>query len=498
MRVGIIGAGLGGLAAAARLAASGHEVSVFEQGSAPGGKASTEFGAGYRFDTGPSLLTMPEVFDDLFAFAGRKREDYLSFLPLDEICRYFFDDGSRISAFHDQDSFGAELQRVLGEPPEALQRYLRYCGRLNRIAGELFMRNSLHEFATYTKPSTVQSVMQLWRLDLFRSMDQAHRAFFNDPRTVQLFNRYATYNGSNPYKVPATLNIIPAVEYLGGAYAVDGGIHALPRAIESLGTELGVVFNYDSPVRSIITENAGSGRRVLGLETDSEEFRADVVISNLDVIATYRDLLRDTEAPLYKRYQRLEPSSSGMVFLFGVGESFPQLSHHNIFFSADYAAEFRGLFEDLRCPDDPTVYVNVGCRSTPGDAPRGKENWFVLLNAPRDAGQDWQSERARMRAAVLKRLSIALEREIEPLIEYESGFDPPDIEKNTGAAYGSLYGISSNTKLAAFLRHPNRSRRYKGLFFCGGSAHPGGGMPLAVLSGGLAAGLAAGLASGSR
>jgi len=489
MRVGIVGSGLAGLAAAARLAASGHELRVFEQGSRPGGKAATETGGGYRFDTGPSLLTMPEVFDELFAFAGRRREDYLSFLPLEEICRYFFDDGSQLSAFHDQQAFGAELQRVLGESPAALERYLRYCGRLNRIAGELFMRNSLHELATYTKPSILLSVLQLWRLDLFRSMDQAHRAFFQDPRTVQLFNRYATYNGSSPYRVPATLNIIPAVEYLGGAYAVAGGIHALPCAIETLCRELGVMFSYETPVRSIITERAGGGRRVLGLQTDWEEFRADVVISNLDVIGTYRDLLQDTEAPLYKRYQKLEASSSGMVFLLGIGASFPQLSHHNIFFSADYPAEFRGLFEDLRCPEDPTVYLNVGCRSTPGDAPEGKENWFVLLNAPRDAGQDWTAERARMRRAVLTRLSSALGREIEPLIEYESGFNPPDIEKNTGAAYGSLYGISSNTKLAAFLRHPNRSRRYKGLFFCGGSAHPGGGMPLAVLSGAITAGL---------
>jgi len=489
MRVGIVGAGLAGLSAAARLAATGHDVTVFEQGLRPGGKAGTESAAGYRFDTGPSLLTMPEVFDELFAFAGRQREDYLSFLPLEEICRYVFDDGTRLSATQDQEVFGVELQRALGESPKALRRYFRYCAGLNRIAGELFMRNSLHELSTYTKPSILLSVLQLWRLDLFRSMDQAHRAFFRDQRTTQLFNRYATYNGSSPYRVPATLNIIPAVEYLGGAYAVAGGIHALPLAIEQLCRELGVVFRYGTPVRGILSENAGGGRRVLGLETESEEFRADVVISNLDVIGTYRDLLKDTEAPLYKRYQKLEPSSSGMVFLFGVGTSFPQLSHHNIFFGADYPAEFRSLFEELRCPEDPTVYVNVGCRSTPGDAPEGKENWFVLLNAPRDAGQDWKAERARMRVAVLKRLSSALGRDVEAHIEYESGFNPPDIEKNTGAAYGSLYGISSNTQLAAFLRHPNRSRRYKGLFFCGGSAHPGGGMPLAVLSGAITAGL---------
>jgi len=489
MKVGIIGAGLAGLSAAARLAVSGHEVTVFEQALDPGGKAASVSAEGYRFDTGPSLLTMPEVVDELFACAGRRRDDYLRFLPLEEICRYVFDDGTRLSAFHDKEAFSSELQRVLGESPQALERYFHYCARLNRIAGDLFMQNSLHEVSTYTKPKILQSLMQLWRLDLFRSMDQAHRAFFRNPRTTQLFNRYATYNGSSPYQVPATLNIIPAVEYLGGAYAVAGGIHELPRAMEKLAGELGVSFKYGTPVRRIISENAGGRRQVLGLETESEEFRADIVISNLDVIGTYRDLLGDIDAPLYKRYQRLEPSSSGMVFLFGMGASFSQLSHHNIFFSADYPAEFRSLFEELRCPADPTVYVNVGCKSTPSDAPKGKENWFVLLNAPRDAGQDWEAERRRMRTAVLSRLSAALGADIEQLIEYESGFNPPDIEKNTGAAYGSLYGISSNTKLAAFLRHPNRSRRYKGLFFCGGSAHPGGGMPLAVLSGAITAGL---------
>jgi len=192
---------------------------------------------------------------------------------------------------------------------------------------------------------------------------------------------------------------------------------------------------------------------------------------------------------LARRYERLEPSTSGLVFLWGVRSAFPELAVSNVFFSGDYHAEFQDIFRRRRCPTDPTVFVNITSKISPGDAPPGRENWFVLVNAPADEGQDWSGEISRVRAAVLRRLRSALGRDVEALIETEAVRTPQDIERDTSSTRGSLYGISSNSRASAFLRHPNRHPRIGGLYFCGGSAHPGGGMPLVTLSGMIASDL---------
>jgi diapolycopene oxygenase len=199
--------------------------------------------------------------------------------------------------------------------------------------------------------------------------------------------------------------------------------------------------------------------------------------------------LSQPQAPPARRYRRLEPSSSGLVFLWGLAESYPELGVNNIFFSADYRREFRELFEERVCPRNPTIYVNVTSKLTPQDAPRGAENWFVLVNAPYLSGQDWKQETRRVRQRILSVMERVLGRPVGRSIVVEQVMTPEDIQRNTGSTRGSLYGISSNSPLAAFLRHPNRSRRIRGLYFCGGSVHPGGGMPLAVLSGKIAADL---------
>ena len=211
------------------------------------------------------------------------------------------------------------------------------------------------------------------------------------------------------------------------------------------------------------------------------------MISDADVTVTYRDLLRDTGAPLARRYRRLEPSSSGLVFFWGTKSDYPEFGLHNILFSGDYPREFRELFTESRCPADPTVYINITSKVDRADAPSPGENWFVLVNAPADCGQDWPEEISRTRRAVLRRIEKAIGRPVEGDIAVEEVLSPPQIEAATSSHRGSLYGISSNTRMAAFLRHPNRSRRYRGLYFVGGSAHPGGGMPLAMLSGKIAA-----------
>ena len=481
--VAIIGAGFGGLSAAIRLAAQGWKVDVYEQQSYAGGKAgSLELGS-YRFDRGPSLITMREVFAELFESVGRRLEDYVQLEQLDTVCSYFFPDGTELASRGNPEDFALEVAAKTDDSAESVRRFLKYSRGIYKKTAELFLMHSLHDGATYLKPKVWQGLLSGGKLDARRSMDTAIRSFFQDPRMRQFFNRYATYNGSDPYQVPATLNIIPHVEYNMGAYASKTGIYSLPLAMRELAEELGVEFYFDRPVESISVQNG----RATGVGTAAGEVPADIVLSNIDARRTYEVLLQDPEAPYARRYRQLEASSSGLVFFWGMKSSYPELTVNNIFFSRDYPAEFKSLFSELRCPDDPTVYVNITSKLASGDAPEGGENWFVLVNAPRNNGQDWERETARTRKRVLARIEQALGRSVADDIVVENVLTPAQIEKETGSYYGSLYGISSNTKTAAFLRHPARSRRYGGLYFCGGSVHPGGGMPLAVLSGKIAA-----------
>ena len=484
--VAIVGAGIGGLAAAALLAKVGHRVTVFEQAAQAGGKAASRQLGNYRFDTGPSLFTLPDVFRAFFERLGRNVRDYLEPVPLAPLCAYDFTDGTRLHSFSDRVRFGVELEAAGVARAAELDGYLERSARLWEWAGELFLTHSLHDPATYGSRKGLKALLNAARLSPFSNLHAANARAFADPRAAQLFDRYATYNGSSPFRTPATMRIIPHVEYAFGGYALKGGIVSVPRALERVGRELGVEFRFGTRAERLAVDRG----RCRGVAAGGEFFPCDFAVSNADVLATYRTLLDLPQAPEARRYARLEPSSSGLVFLWGVKRRFPQLQVHNVYFSGDYRAEFEAIFGALDLPEEPTVYVNVTSKVEPADAPPGGENWFVLLNAPRNAGQDWPAVAARARKAVLARLSRALGCDVGALIEAEAVIAPPDIERDTGSTHGSLYGIASHSPVSAFLRHPNRSRRIGGLYFAGGSAHPGGGMPLALLSGMLAADLA--------
>jgi diapolycopene oxygenase len=483
-RVGIIGAGLGGLSAAVRLAHYGYEVDLYDQQSFTGGKAGVLNLNGYRFDTGPSLLTMPDVFEQLFEEVGAEMGAYLQLERLDPLCRYFFADGSTLSTYSDTRRTAEEIAASSLDSVAQVHSFFEYSRRIYEAAAELFLYKSLHEPSTYANWKALRSLLQLGRIDPLRSMDQANRFFFKDPRIVQLFNRYATYNGSDPYRMPATFNLIPHVEYALGGYAVRDGIAAIPRALSRLALERGVRIHTGVGVQGILT----APRRVWGLTVEGENIPYDVVISNADVLTTYERLIKLPQNRWARRYNRLEPSSSALVFYWGLNRTFPELDVHNIFFSSDYRREFEEIFSRRSCPQEPTVYVNITSKVDPSDAPANCENWFVMINVPPHRGQHWKAIAAGIRPTILKRIETALGSAVGPHISAEAVLTPADIE-NTGSAFGSLYGLSSNSRLSAFRRHPNRSSRFRGLYFCGGSAHPGGGMPLAVLSGKIAADL---------
>ncbi len=475
--VAVIGAGVAGLAAAVRLAVAGHPVTVFEAGRTFGGKMHQfVLPGGYCFDAGPSLFTLPQLVDDIFRLAHRAPTDYFRYERLDPITNYFFADGTRLAAWADADKFAAEVEEKLGAPAAAVTQFLARSGRAYNATAGTFLHKSLHKASTYFNSETLKAVGALPALGLLGTMHQRHEKAFADPRLVQLFDRYATYNGSDPFQAPATLSLIPHLEHGIGAFYPEGGIYAIAASLHQLAEEFGVKFRFEEPVEEILVAD----KHITGLRTGQDIYDFGVVVSNMDVVPTYRRLLPHQPAP--ERTLAQPRSSSALIFYWGIARQFPELELHNIFFSADYRQEFRAIFEEKTVADDVTVYVNITSKKTPSDAPADHENWFVMVNVPHDEGQDWDALTQKTRRAVLAKLSGALGTDIEPLIQAEKTWTPPGIAADTSSFGGALYGSSSNNPLAAFLRHPNFSGRLDGLYFCGGSVHPGGGIPLCLLS----------------
>lgn len=472
----IVGSGIAGIAASIRLACKGYQVEVFEANSYPGGKLSELVIGGYRFDAGPSLFTLPEQVEELFQLAGQKAGDHFEYLKLEAACHYFWEDGQRLKAWADIDRFAEEVESKLGEPGIHIREALKRSAFIYDHLAPLFMHRSLHKFSTWTHPDALKSYLKMGKLGIFSTMNKANENQFANPKLVQLFNRYATYNGSDPYQTPATLNIIPHLEFNIGAFFPKKGMHDITMSLYKLAQSLGVVYHFNSPVEEILVE---SGKAV-GLITQGREIHADVVVNNMDMVNAYKTILRKQKQP--KLLLDQPKSSSALIFYWGVKRDFPELDLHNILFSEDYKSEFEHIFKKGSIYHDPTVYINITSVYKKDDAPEGGMNWFTMINVPNNQGQNWDELIAAARTTIIAKINRILKTDLEPLIEVEQILDPRSIESKTSSAQGALYGNSSNTKFAAFLRHSNFSSDIKNLYFCGGSVHPGGGIPLSLLS----------------
>ena len=472
----VIGSGVAGLVAAIRLRSKGFDVLVFEANAYPGGKLSEMSLGAYRFDAGPSLFTMPHFVDEVFESAGKDPRDYYRYARKKIVCKYFYSDGTRFTAFADKDQYKAEASAVFGVDVAVLDRYFRRSKLKYDRTADLFLKSSLHRVATYLNKKTVSAILDIGKLGLYRSLHEENVRMLGQIQLVQLFDRYATYNGSSPYLTPGVMSMIPHLEQHYGTFIPEGGMISITNALYRLAQELGVVFQFGSRVKRIVIENG----RAIGVEADTFH-PADVVVSNMDVVPTYRTLIPEQKAP--EKTLAQERSSSAVIFYWGINKSFPELDLHNIFFAENYQEEFDAIFRQKTVADDFTVYVNISSKDVTGDAPAGCENWFVMVNAPGNTGQNWDGLIEKIRARVIEKLSDALGFDIAALIECEAILDPRTIESKTSSYQGSLYGAASNDRMAAFLRHPNFSSDIRGLFFCGGSVHPGGGIPLCVLSG---------------
>jgi phytoene desaturase len=480
----VIGAGVAGLAASIRLACKGYNVTVIEANAYAGGKLCEFYQDGYRWDAGPSLFTMPENVDVLFTLCGENPRMHFNYQRLDPVAHYWWTDGAQLTGYADPERLAQEVQRKLQEPAQNVLAHLRQAARINRITSGTFLHKSLHRVGTYLTPETWWAILQLPQIDALRTMHTANAARFANPRVVQLFDRYATYNGSDPYRAPATLNIIPHLEFNQGAYFPEGGMVAITNSLLALARRQGVQLLLNTPAQEIIVEN----KRAVGVRITDETLPADVVVSNMDVTPTYRKLLAHQPAP--EKLLAQEKSTSGLIFYWGVDHTFAQLGLHNIFFSADYQAEFAHLFNRKTVGPDPTIYLNISSKYKADDAPPGAENWFVMINTPPDDGtgrMPWDEIIAQARQNILAKLHAMLGTDVSQYIRTEAVLHPRLIEQRTSSLGGSLYGNASNNMLAAFFRHANFSRRIRGLYFCGGSVHPGGGIPLCLLSAKIAA-----------
>jgi phytoene desaturase len=491
-KVAIIGAGIAGIASAIRLAHKGFEVSVFEANAYPGGKLSTFQLKGYRFDAGPSLFTLPHLVDELFTLVGKNPSEFFEYQRLEEICKYFWEDKTQLTAWSDLNKFAQEIETITGEPAEKITQFLKDSAFKYEVLDGLFLQDSLHKISTWTSKKALKGYLNLPKLGIFGTMNQANEQLFKNPKVVQIFNRYATYNGSDPYQTPATMNIIPHLEYNIGAFFPKKGMVDITNSLVKLAESIGVKFYYETKVEEIINEN---GEVKMLKISEVEEMRNtyakpytydlipntyNAVVSNMDVTHTYRKLLPNEKHPDFLLNQ--PKSSSGIIFYWGIKQLFPQLGLHNILFSDNYREEFKTMFEQKDIFSDPTVYINITSKHKADDAPEGCENWFVLINAPANSGQDWDKIIATLRQNVIAKINRILGIDILPLIECEEILDPRTIELKTSSAQGALYGNSSNNRYAAFLRHANFSSKIKGLYFVGGSVHPGGGIPLALSS----------------
>ncbi len=472
----IVGSGIAGISVAIRLAKQGFDVTVYEKNGYAGGKLTeTEFN-GFRFDAGPSLLTMPYLIDELFELCNEPVQQKFKYKKFDIACNYFYHDGTTFSAYQDHTKLLAEMKKKLGLSDIKLSNYLKKIAKIWKTTAPIFLYQSLHKLKTYLSLKTFVSALKLPFIGIHKSMHEVNTAKLGNKYAIQYFNRYATYNGSNPYSAPATLNVIAYPEHFEGAYYPEKGMISITESLLDLAKAQGVTFIFNQKVDEIIIKD----KLIQGVIVNNELKNTDILVSNCDIFNTYKYLLPNIKIP--NKIAKQERSSSAFIFYWGINTTFKELESHNIFFSKDYKSEFDDIWKNKIAPKNPTVYVNISAKYNATDAPKGNENWFVMINVPSNLEIDWAKECQNIKDSVIKLINKSLKTDILPHIIAEKTLSPADIATKTFTHQGALYGAASNHKMAAFFRQSNKIKPFKNLYCCGGSVHPGGGIPLCLLS----------------
>lgn len=470
----VVGAGLGGLACAARLAHAGWAVTVLERDAAPGGKMNRWQTDGFTFDTGPSLITMPWVFEEFFASLGESLAAHATLLPVDPVADYVFDDGLRLTHSGALPEWLDTVRRLEGGSAEGFLRFMRLGMRLFELSRATFFERSPFEPGP---PPPRAALRNMPLRHAWGSYARTVEHFFASPHLRPLFLRYMTYVGASPWRAPATLAVIPAIEHAFGVWHVKGGLYRLIEALAGILRARGGVLRTQAMVNAI---ERGADGRVRGVRlADGEALAARAVVFNGDAGLVPGLLGEPCAAPPREALR----SMSGLVFLLALPDTRTGARHHTVFFSGDYRREFDDLFVRRQFPDDPTVYVNMPGRTDRSMTPGEGEVAFVMANAPANDGDAWDGAmRAEAEERVFARLAKGGFPDPRRAAVARLILTPRDLAERFAMPGGSIYGPVSHGWRGAFLRPANRVRRAPGLFLVGGSTHPGGGTPTVLMS----------------
>ena len=490
-RIGIVGGGLGGLAAACTLAARGHAVTVFEKSSWLGGKAAVLESDGFRFDMGPTILTLPSVLRRIFTEAGRNLDDYVPMVRLDPQWRCFYDDGSRLDLNADTGPMSQALEAFAPGSGRGYRAFLQFAARLNDISERFFFWRAIgslkdmFDWRSLTKPALLGDVL---RMRLGKTVAECVRSHVSDERVAQMLDHFTQYVGSAPDASPAVLCGIAHMQTNEGIWYPRGGTAAIPQALARLATELGVEMRLGVGVRRITLNADGA---VAGIETETgERVALSAVVSNADAVRTHRELLGDTKAARrFERRRAYEPACSGVVLYLGLNRAYEHLLHHNFVFSHDAHEEFESIYRRGEPAADPTCYVCAPAQTDPDAALPGGEALYVLVHTPYlRPHHDWRQMLPAYRRVVLDKLArTAGLTDLEQRIRFESYLTPQDIHERYRVLNGAIYGLASHGRMLGAFKPSNRSPDVPGLYLAGGAAHPGPGMPMVMMSGWIAA-----------
>jgi len=500
--IAVIGSGLGGLAAAATLAARGYHVEVFEQNPWLGGKAAVLEADGFRFDMGPTILTVPKVLSRVFEEAGRVMADYLDLRRLDPQWRCFFTDGSLLDLREDmadmQESFNrlsartsAPGSRECQALKQGYEDFIKYTERLHRISDDFFFWKAiggLKDMFDASNTFNLNTLSDVLSMRMGSSVARTIRSYVDDPRVAQMLDHFTQYVGSSPYQSPAILCSIASMQVNEGVWYPIGGTRAVPEALIKLGQELGVTYHTDAGVRRI----AHQGNRATAIELESGDTReVAAIVSNSDSVRTRHELL-DGEAPDgIAEPGDPEPACSGVVLYLGLNKRYDHLAHHGFVFSDDPHKEFHYIYEKGEPAPDPTAYIAAPSNSEPGVAPEGGEALYVLVHTPYlRPHHDWSPDGPlfqNYRDTILDKLETTGGMTgIRDRIAVERHLTPQDIHDRYRVLNGAIYGLASHGTFTGAFKPSNRNP-VRGLYLCGGSAHPGPGMPMVMMSGWIAA-----------
>jgi phytoene desaturase len=503
-KVIVLGAGIAGIAAAIRLKLKGYQVQVIEKNDTSGGKIAELKAEGFRFDMGPSLMTKPELFDELFYLANKNPRNYFKYERLSNITNYYWADGTFFKANGNPVQLVNDIHKTFNENPSMVTQYLKLCSKIYNLTEKIFLNSPLISLKTYLDSAIVPILVNLASLQLSRTVAEINKKYFQNSKARQLFNRFSTYNGSNPYEAPGVLINIPHLELVEGAFYPAGGIRKLISSLYTLSLELGIEYKFKTEIISVEVKDYKKfnsdykfkSNNITSLISNSgREFTADRFIVACDQ-AWFKALVSSSVQggkQVHLQNEHLECgssfakliktdklSSSAVLFYWGVKLK-SALDLHNILFSEDYQSEFNEIFKLKVLPEDPTIYINISSKKDYSDAPESYENWFVMVNCTaKTSFSDAEIEALRNR--VIKKIENTLDLHLEDKIIFEEILNPARLAQRTNSIAGALYGERYTDSLTSFTRAQNKSSSFKNTFFTGGTVHPGGGMPLCLLS----------------